>query len=99
MSAWMPVIAILVGAGGDAAFAQQAAIPTGPSTNCTCRYQGNKYHLGETVCLRSPQGLRMAQCDMVLNNTSWNFTGTECTISLQTVPNAAALVTALADQK
>ena len=41
----------------------------------------------------------MAQCDMVLNNTSWNFTGTECTISRQTVPYTTALATMVPVQK
>ncbi len=39
--------------------------------DCTCRYFGVNYRLGETVCLRGPEGPRLARCSMVLNNTTW----------------------------
>ncbi|WP_197673725.1 hypothetical protein [Stappia sp. ES.058] len=40
-------------------------------SSCTCRYFGQDYHLGETVCLRGPDGMRIARCSMLLNNTTW----------------------------
>ena len=33
---------------------------------------------GESVCLRTPQGPRLAQCQMELNVTSWTFTERPC---------------------
>ena len=51
------------------------------SADCTCRWQGRDYDLGQSVCLQSPKGARIATCGMVLNNTSWQFTETPCTVS------------------
>ena len=49
--------------------------------DCTCRSQGRDYELGKSVCLSTPKGARIATCGMVLNNTSWQFTETPCTVS------------------
>lgn len=49
-----------------------------PAVNCTCRYRGTDYHLGDAVCLNGPSGPRMATCDMVLNNTSWSMSESPC---------------------
>jgi len=46
--------------------------------NCTCRAEGVEATLGQTVCLRTPAGLRLARCEMVLNNTSWKFLDGPC---------------------
>ena len=51
------------------------------SADCTCRWQGRDYDLGQSACLQSPKGARIATCGMVLNNTSWQFTETPCTVS------------------
>ena len=51
------------------------------SADCTCRSQGRDYDLGQSVCLQSPKGARIATCGMVLNNTSWHFTEMPCTVS------------------
>lgn len=59
---------------------------TPASADCTCRSQGRDYELGQSVCLQSPKGARIATCGMVLNNTSWQFTETPCTVSA--VPQA-----------
>jgi hypothetical protein len=48
------------------------------SQNCTCRAQGRDFHVGETICLRTADGPRLAACDMELNNTSWRFDGQQC---------------------
>lgn len=47
-------------------------------TDCTCRYQGLDFRLGEEVCLNGPNGPTMARCEMLLNNTSWKFTDSPC---------------------
>ena len=62
------------------------ALVTPASADCTCRSQGRDYELGQSVCLQSPKGARIATCGMVLNNTSWQFTETPCTVSA--VPQA-----------
>jgi len=51
------------------------------AADCICRAQGREFELGETVCLASPKGPRIATCGMVLNNTSWQFSETPCVIS------------------
>lgn len=62
------------------------ALASSAAADCTCRSQGRDYELGQSVCLQSPKGARIATCGMVLNNTSWQFTETPCTVS--TVPQA-----------
>ena len=90
---------IVILAMGDAALAQDAAAPGSKSTNCTCRFEGNNYHLGDIVCLKSPQGPQLAQCGMVLNNTSWSFTGMGCTISMRQDPMQSRMAAASLPQK
>lgn len=46
--------------------------------NCTCRGLGQNFELGETACLETPKGPRIATCGMNLNNTSWLFSDTPC---------------------
>jgi hypothetical protein len=46
--------------------------------NCFCRAQGRTFAVGETACLRTSEGPRVAECGMVLNNTSWQFTARPC---------------------
>ena len=46
--------------------------------DCYCRAQGKTYAVGETACLRTSEGPRVAECGMVLNNTSWQFTARPC---------------------
>jgi hypothetical protein len=46
--------------------------------NCYCRAQGRTFALGEMACLRTAEGPRIAECGMVLNNTSWQFTPRPC---------------------
>ena len=47
---------------------------------------------GETVCLQTPTGLRLARCEMVLNNTSWKFLPDACPqASPRRLPSYSAL--------
>jgi len=49
---------------------------------CTCRYAGQSYPVGTCVCMKRPGGVRQQTCcGMVLNNTSWEFTGKDCPIA------------------
>jgi len=52
-----------------------------PKVDCTCRYKGQDYQVGDMLCLSSPDGPQLARCGFVFNNTSWNFTGTGCLYS------------------
>ena len=46
--------------------------------NCTCRARGRNFELGQSACLQTPKGPRIAVCAMVLNNTSWQLSETPC---------------------
>jgi len=46
--------------------------------NCTCRARGRSFELGQSACLQTPKGPRIAVCAMVLNNTSWQLSETPC---------------------
>jgi hypothetical protein len=48
------------------------------AADCTCRANGRNYQLGQTACLSTPQGFRLATCGMVLNNTSWRISSDGC---------------------
>jgi len=72
---------VLLALATDALISVAAADP-----DCTCRARGQAFELGQSTCLPSPKGPRMATCGMVFNNTSWQFTDTPCVIS-QALPN------------
>jgi hypothetical protein len=55
---------------------------TGLPIPCLCRHQGRNYNLGDKVCLQMPNGVMLARCDLVQNNTSWMPTNEQCTMSL-----------------
>lgn len=55
-----------------------AMAQAGHSPECVCRAQGRTFAVGESVCLRTADGPRMALCGMVLNNTSWQVTERSC---------------------
>lgn len=46
--------------------------------DCTCRAGGRNYEVGQTACIATAQGFRLAVCDMVLNNTSWRVSPDGC---------------------
>ena len=46
---------------------------------CTCRALNRNFELGQSVCLHTPKGPRIAVCVTVLNNTSWQFSEMPCT--------------------
>jgi hypothetical protein len=59
--------------------AAAAAPPSAPGTgdayrDCRCLAHGERFRLGERVCLRG----RIAVCERVLNNTSWRLTDEPC---------------------
>jgi hypothetical protein len=50
------------------------AQPARADPNCTCRANGQSYVLGQIVCIRG----KLAQCQMNLNNTSWQTIAETC---------------------
>ncbi|MCK6430961.1 MAG: hypothetical protein L6R19_26190 [Alphaproteobacteria bacterium] len=58
--------------------------PTRVLADCTCRYDGRSYEFGTVVCLRTPQGLRLARCGMVQNNTFWDYLDQPCPLASPT---------------
>lgn len=57
--------------------------------DCICRAQGRAYAVGQTVCLNTATGSRLATCGMVLNNTAWLFSQDACTVSSSQPPRPA----------
>lgn len=55
--------------------------PAAALADCTCRAQGRNVEMGETICLATHNGPRLATCEMVLNNSSWKISNTSCAIS------------------
>lgn len=62
----------------DGAEAHRAQAPGHNPLDCYCRAQGKIFAPGERVCLRTAQGLRMAQCRMEINVMSWSISETPC---------------------
>ncbi len=63
---------------------------TSADPKCQCRYQGQRYNLGEFACIRS----KLARCDMFLNNTSWTFLDDSCgAVRLETPPQSRPAAT------
>lgn len=55
---------------------------TAAEPRCTCRFAGQSYVVGTCVCMSPPGGEpQRVCCGMVLNNTSWDFTGQSCPIA------------------
>jgi hypothetical protein len=48
------------------------------SPYCVCRAPGRTFDVGQTACLPTPNGPRLAECSIVINNTSWRFTDRPC---------------------
>jgi hypothetical protein len=69
-----PSAAVVLIAALDASWPAAASV-------CTCRAPGRQVELGQTACLMTPKGPRLATCGMVLNNTSWQFSESPCTVS------------------
>lgn len=59
---------------------------------CTCRAAGMDRKLGETVCLATPSGPRLATCVMELNLTSWRLSDVPCASSDMSRRTLAAIL-------
>jgi hypothetical protein len=60
-----------------------------PRIDCTCRANGHSYQLGERVCLKTPEGFRIAECRMSQNVTSWAVGRDDCVVSALAPPRRA----------
>ncbi len=49
---------------------------------CPCRYAGETYGQGQCVCMKTPNGQRVACCGRVLNNSSWSFLSDGCPVAV-----------------
>ena len=57
---------------------QQAQAPDHDPAKCYCRAQGRLFAPGESVCLKTAHGGRLAECQMVTNVMSWGVTDKAC---------------------
>lgn len=72
----LAALALLI---GTAAAADRPHADAATPDECTCRgSDGRAYLLGERTCLRTASGPRLAECAMVLNNTSWRLSERAC---------------------
>ena len=60
-----------------ASFQHAQASPHNP-LDCYCRAKGQIFAPGESVCLKTAHGGRMAECRMVTNVMSWGITDRAC---------------------
>jgi len=61
-----------------AMLAGTAPLSASAGENCRCCADGRFFELGDTVCIRTSAGLKLAQCQMALNNTSWTVVRDSC---------------------
>jgi len=75
----MPSVLVLLALmTGEPAGVQPAQAPGHNPLDCYCRAGGRMYAEGETVCLKTAEGPRLAYCDMEINVMSWSITSEPC---------------------
>jgi len=93
----MVLIAVVVAAPGTAAqplgappaahasqITQRQPFTPGPPVTlppCTCRASGKSWIVGETICLKTPSGERLAICTTDENVTTWRISPVPCATS------------------
>lgn len=63
---------------GEPVHAQPVQMPGHNPVECYCRAEGRFFAPGETVCLKTAEGPRIAQCQMEINVMSWSITVRPC---------------------
>lgn len=58
--------------------------------DCNCLYDGQRYEQEETVCMRTPQGMRLARCAMLGNVAWWQVLDGPCAGAVSQLPADAA---------
>jgi hypothetical protein len=48
---------------------------------CTCRFPGGSVKEGQSVCIKTANGPKLARCEKVQNVTSWKFLEQSCPIA------------------
>ena len=64
-----------------------AVASTAGAHDCQCRFSGQSYAQGVTVCMRG----KVARCDMYLNNSSWKVVADECPLVSLPEPRRLAI--------
>lgn len=64
------------------------ALATEAAADCTCRALGRSFELGQSLCLVTPDGPRLAVCGMQVNVTSWRFSQMPCVSAGTIFPHA-----------
>jgi len=59
----------------------------GRADDCTCRAKGRRVHLGDTLCLDTAEGPRVAMCIKNQNLTFWSFSSEGCALSSLASPH------------
>lgn len=49
--------------------------------NCFCRHKDGHVIEGQTTCIKTNSGMKLARCEKVLNNTSWKLLNQPCPVS------------------
>ena len=62
----------------EPAAVQHAQAPGHHPLDCYCRAQGRIFAPGESICLKTAAGGRIAECRMVTNVMSWGITDRAC---------------------
>lgn len=65
----------------SALFAAEAA-----RAECNCLYNGQRYEQEDEVCMRTPQGMRMARCGMLDNIAWWEILDRPCQGTVSELP-------------
>ncbi len=53
---------------------------------CNCLYNGQRYEQEDTVCMRTPQGMRLARCGMLDNIAWWEMLDEPCQGQVSELP-------------
>jgi hypothetical protein len=72
------IVSLPAGADESRTMSRTEMAQSGHSADCVCRAGGRTFAVGESACLRTAAGARVALCGMVLNNTSWQVTERSC---------------------
>lgn len=55
-----------------------ATLADSARAECNCLYNGQRYEQEDTVCMRTPQGQRLARCGMLDNIAWWEMLDEAC---------------------
>lgn len=56
-------------------------LPQVAHADCICLNRGAEIQEGQTSCIKTDAGNRLAVCEKNLNVTSWKFLGEECPVA------------------